>query len=251
MENLPKEDYVPNNAIMFGIKDADHLKHIAGQLKDFVENQKLAVELTKGKKFVQVEGWQFAGALIGVTAKAGNIQNLSKYEDVTWKWKEKKWHPNGTFKGIEEVEHKAPGTYRYQAEAILIDQKTGKEVGSGFGLCTSAETSKHRYEEYAIIGMAQTRAVSRAYRNGLAFLIKAAGYEVTPYEEVEGVQKNEDQSIVKEQEIPDDIRKHINEATDYNALSIWANEQKDYWQNMTFTGLVREKLKTLSSDGQG
>ncbi len=35
--------------------------------------------------------------------------------------------------------------------------------------------------------MAQTRAVSRAYRNIIGFLIKLAGYEATPYEEMDGV----------------------------------------------------------------
>ncbi len=42
-------------------------------------------------------------------------------------------------------------------------------------------------DEYAILSMAQTRAVGKAFRNQLAWLMKAAGFEATPAEEMDFV----------------------------------------------------------------
>ena len=57
-------------------------------------------------------------------------------------------------------------------------------MGAGFAVCSNKESGKKFYQEFAIMSMAQTRAIGKAYRNCLAWIIRAAGYEPTPAEEM-------------------------------------------------------------------
>jgi hypothetical protein len=61
----------------------------------------------------------------------------------------------------------------------------GLVLSRGYAVCSNKEHSKKRFDEYAIASMAQTRAVGKAYRNILAWLMKAAGFEATPAEEMD------------------------------------------------------------------
>ena len=51
--------------------------------------------------------------------------------------------------------------------------------------CSNEEQKKHTFDEYAIESMAQTRAEGKAWRMLLAWMMKAAGFEQTPAEEME------------------------------------------------------------------
>jgi hypothetical protein len=47
------------------------------------------------------------------------------------------------------------------------------------------ERSKEKgFDEYAILSMAQTRAIGKTYRNVIGFVMKTAGYEARPAEEM-------------------------------------------------------------------
>jgi hypothetical protein len=67
----------------------------------------------------------------------------------------------------------------------LFDMRSQHTVGAGFAICSNKESGKKFYQEFAIASMAQTRAIGKAYRNILAWIIRAAGYEPTPAEEME------------------------------------------------------------------
>jgi hypothetical protein len=75
--------------------------------------------------------------------------------------------------------------YAYECECKLISIQTGKEIGYGAAICTNAETKKADFDEYAIASMSQTRAIGKAFRNLLGYVMNAAGYEATPAEEME------------------------------------------------------------------
>ena len=126
--------------------------HMAAVLKKHVVDNKLFNEI-KGKNYVQVEGWQFAGGLIGTMPRIVAVEELS-----TGKWK---------------------------AEAEIVEVKTGKILSRGFAICSKLESKKKDFDEYAILSMAQTRAIGKAYRNILAWVMKLAGYEGTPAEEMQ------------------------------------------------------------------
>jgi hypothetical protein len=71
------------------------------------------------------------------------------------------------------------------AKCEVRNINTGQLVATGVAICSNFEHSKKRFDEYAILSMAQTRAIGKAYRNLLAWLMKAAGFEATPAEEMD------------------------------------------------------------------
>jgi len=128
----------------------------ANILKELVVDNKLYTQI-KGRNYVNVEGWQIAGAFTGI------------------------------FPVVEVVENLSQGTnYKYRAEVSLRDS-TGNKVGYGVAICTNKEPGKSLFDEYAVCSMAQTRAIGKAFRMKIGWLLKVAGYETTPTEEMDTI----------------------------------------------------------------
>jgi hypothetical protein len=136
------------------LESMNEMTTFAKTLKNFIVRQGLFSNI-KGKNYVNVEGWEFAGAMTGIAPMVKSVVR----EDT------------------EQAEIK------YRAEVELINSQ-GIMVGWGMAVCSNKEASKRMFDEYAIASMAQTRAIGKAYRNKMAFLMKMAGYEPTPAEEV-------------------------------------------------------------------
>jgi hypothetical protein len=145
----------------YSLSQPNDVVNMAVQLKKFITEQKL-VSRIQGKDFVNVEGWQFAGAMLGIVPVIEYSKNISTSADE----------------------------FKYEAMVTLINLQTDKTVGRGIAICSNKEATKRTYAEYAISSMAQTRAIGKAYRNVLAFVMRAAGFEPTPAEEMDEV-KNE------------------------------------------------------------
>lgn len=129
------------------------LANFASVLKKFIVERQLYTDI-KGKDYVNVEGWEFAGASIGVYPIVKQVNNLSDEKEI-----------------------------KYSAHVELVQLSTQKVIGAGVAICSNKERSKTTFDEYAIASMAQTRAIGKAYRNAFAWLMKMAGYEATPAEE--------------------------------------------------------------------
>lgn len=128
---------------------------LAKTLTDFIKERDLSNNI-QGKQYVNVEGWQFAGSQLGLFPLLIDLQNLSKEGEV-----------------------------KYQATVELRRISDDKVVGRGIALCSNKEGKKRNFEEYAIASMAQTRAEGKAFRMLLSWLMKAAGFEGTPSEEMD------------------------------------------------------------------
>lgn len=126
-------------------------------LKNHIVKNKLYAEIA-GKNYVMVEGWQFAGGLMGLFPKVAKIEDL--------------------------------GGGKWLAKVEIIDRRDGAVISVGFALCSKAEMKKKTFDEYAILSMAQTRAIGKAYRNLLGWVMKLAGYEGTPAEEIKPVKES-------------------------------------------------------------
>jgi hypothetical protein len=149
-------------AVSYHITSPDETKHLANDLARFIRENKLFHNI-QGKEYVNVEGWQYAGCRLGILPV---VDELSLQRDVN---------------DDNEI--------KYQAKVKLLDLRTNQIVGTGFAICSNKESSKKYYQEFAIASMAQTRAIGKAYRNILAWIIRAAGYEPTPAEEMEYIQQ--------------------------------------------------------------
>jgi hypothetical protein len=139
----------------YDIAKSDETFDLAKDLAKFIKENKLSTQV-QGKEFVNVEGWQYAGSRLGIVPIVEHVINLSNDQEI-----------------------------KYQAKVTLFDLRHQTTVGAGFAICSNKESGKKFYQEFAIASMAQTRAIGKAYRNILAWIIRAAGYEPTPAEEME------------------------------------------------------------------
>jgi hypothetical protein len=138
-----------------------------GLMGDFNRQASFAKEITKvidkcqlyttigTKKYVHVEGWEALGAMTGHTALIKSVFESPEY---------------------------------FEATAELFDGGH-KLVSSGIARAYKEESfkagGKRRWEhDYQVMSMAQTRAIGKAYRNKLAWIIRLAGYEACPSEEM-------------------------------------------------------------------
>jgi hypothetical protein len=127
----------------------------AEALMNVVEQQKM-FQMIKGKKFLQAEAWQLLGTFTGLTAKPVWTKQIESDNDVIFK-----------------------------ARTVILN-KEGREVSAGESLCKRSEKGKTSFEDNQILSTAQTRSVSKAYRNKISFIAKLAGFETSTAEEVEG-----------------------------------------------------------------
>ncbi|QMU29393.1 hypothetical protein [Adhaeribacter radiodurans] len=152
-----KEDKLVKKARIesYDIAKSDETMHLAIDLAKFIKENKLYQNI-QGKEYVNVEGWQYAGSRLGILPVVEHVINVSTDTEL-----------------------------KYQAKVNLLNLRTEQIVGAGFAICSNKEQGKKYYQEFAIASMAQTRAIGKAYRNILAWIIRAAGYEPTPAEEMD------------------------------------------------------------------
>ena len=139
----------------FDLINSDSMLNLSKDLAKLIKDKGLSSNI-QGKQFVNVEGWQFAGASLGLMPIITSTQDLSNETAI-----------------------------KYMATCEVRNITTGQLVATGVALCSNAEKTKRYFDEYAILSMAQTRAIGKAYRNLLAWLMKAAGFEATPAEEMD------------------------------------------------------------------
>ena len=150
------------------LTNLESLKTFSKELKNFIVTQKLYVNI-QGKNYVEVEGWMFAGGSLGLVAVVRTCSKLDRNEDFTFK-----------DKGGNDV------TLKEMAYESWVDIYSGEKiVSSGFAMCSNKEAKKRTFDEYAVASMAQTRAIGKAYRMLLGWLMKQAGYESTTAEEMD------------------------------------------------------------------
>lgn len=123
---------------------------LATELADFIKAKGLSSNI-QGKEFVNVEGWQYAGSRLGIVPIVRDTKDLT-------------------------CEEGGKTVIRFEARVELLDLRSGQIIGAGEAECDNTESGKKFYARYAIKSMAQTRAVGKAYRNCLAWIIRAAGY---------------------------------------------------------------------------
>lgn len=129
------------------------MAEVSGVVKDVIEKQKWFTDI-KGKKHIRIEGWTFIGGLGACSAKTTHVEQI----DGGWK-----------------------------AHAVVVRVDTGIEVGSAEQVCMKTEPFGKGKADQALIGMASTRACSRALSTVFRHVVELAGYSATPAEEMHNV----------------------------------------------------------------
>lgn len=153
VEAEPATDMVPapstNLFAADPVESLEKSKQVATALTDVLRGGGMIANIQR-KEYVNVEGWQTLGSMVGVSGVVTHTEKLD----------------NG---------------FMATAEARTMD---GRVIGRADALCTRDESSWKSRDDYALLGMAQTRAISRALRGPLGFVVKLAGFEATSAEEV-------------------------------------------------------------------
>jgi len=184
------------------ITNPAHVLEFAATLKDFVRKTKLSIEI-QGRQYVLVDGWKFAGLNFGYTAIVDKPKPLHQSGQNLWicfinrtdKKGKTKMVPgfcshNTDMLELYKEKHKVvheivKPLFTYECSAV-IQKPNGNQIhGNGFATCSNLEVAKSSWDEYSVLSMAQTRAISKAYRNLFGYVMSAAGYEPTPAEEME------------------------------------------------------------------
>lgn len=139
----------------FDLAKPEQSLKVAEILQRFVAEKKLTANI-KGKNYPLVEAWCFAGSQLGLYPLLTEVQNFSRDNEI-----------------------------KYSAWVEVRRISDDKVMSRGFAICSNKEASKRTFDEYAILSMAQTRAEGKAFRMLLSWIMKAAGFEATPAEEMD------------------------------------------------------------------
>lgn len=163
-QTLP--DYAILNPEIPMTAKVDVATNVANTLAPLVRSQGLVVtglnRSNKDAEYVTVEGWEVLGTFLGIV-------------------------PVTTI--IKEVKNKQERTVGYVARATLYQNpiiENDEIVGGTVIARAEAQADKSGFQKdlFAIASMAQTRALGKAYRMGLSWIMKMAGFEGTPAEEM-------------------------------------------------------------------
>jgi hypothetical protein len=148
-------DERPQQALtLFGTSDPiavlGQASRVALALATVIKKQGLFTRIGN-KEYVHVEGWTLLGSMLGVFAQ---IEWTRKLEDG------------------------------WEARATATAAASGAVIGAGEAQCLRSESTWARRDDYALRGMAQTRAISRALRGPLGFVVELAGFAATPADEM-------------------------------------------------------------------
>jgi hypothetical protein len=203
----------------------DSMLSLSNELKRFVKDAHLVSNI-KGKDYCNVEAWQMAGASLGLFPIITSVQDLSSETEV-----------------------------KYMATCEVRSYQDNKLVSVGIAICSNKEGSKKFFDEYAILSMAQTRAVGKAFRNQLAWLMKAAGFEATPAEEMDFVHEEKKPSrpvqevvaeILEEEPTREEIMMEIAQCTKVKQLTdVYYGYKQTFDADETLMKVLKMKKENL------
>ena len=142
--------------------------NVANCLKDLVVSQGLVVTGLNPKQpeaeYVTVEGWEVLGTMLGIVPDT---------------------------KIVEEMKNDKGRTVGFKARATLYQNPViddGKIVGGTVLSTAEAYCTRDDFQKkfFSMASMAQTRALGKAYRMALSWIVKMAGFEATYAEDMQG-----------------------------------------------------------------
>lgn len=142
-----------NDNQLMKLESLSDVQTFSKEVKKFIHENKLWANV-QGRPYVLVDGWLVMGGMLGITPVVVGLEDISTEKEV-----------------------------KYRA---MVELRRGELVmSSGVAICSNKEAGKANFAEFAIASMAQTRAIGKAYRIYLGWIMKMAGFESTPLEEMQ------------------------------------------------------------------
>ena len=145
--------------------------NVATSLSKVIESQGLAVEIGKGNMYVTAEGWETLGTMLGCTPYVEEVVEMPC-----------------------EKKHQ----FMYKATVSIKQGETVLSRASAM-----AERNNMQKDRPSVYSMAQTRALGKAYRMAFSWIVKMAGYEPTPAEEMPRFKDNGPKGIKRQPKVVD------------------------------------------------
>jgi hypothetical protein len=199
------------------LNDPGQIMEFGKILNKYIVDNKLSITMEERdgtkKQYPLCGAWKFAGSNFGLTAIPKSL--VAKHKEGQYitilfaklKFKGRRKSDNSeyeyekevpVFTGFVDHEHVIEGVrkrhtitreitrpyYAYECSVDVERIADGKVMNVGKSVCSNLEASKSGFDEYAVMGQAQTRTISRALKNLLDFVLNAAGMEGTPGEEI-------------------------------------------------------------------
>jgi hypothetical protein len=146
--------YEPTPATLFQTSNPDlaleRMAHLAELLMNVVRERKL-VQKIGGNEYLRAPAWSVLAGLTGLSPATARVE---KIEDG------------------------------WLARVEVLRIADGVVISAAEQVCTRKEARWARAEDHALLGMAQTRAASRALRGPLMQVVELAGFKPTPVEEM-------------------------------------------------------------------
>ena len=165
-QNSQLADYeILNPELPMRVK-VDVATDVANCLSDLIKSQGLVKKGLNKKdpeaEYVLVEGWEVLGTMLGIVPITEIVEPIC--------------NDKGKVRG-------------YKARAYLYRNpimENGKIIGGTLIATTEASATVEGFQKdtASMMSMAQTRALGKAYRMALSWIMKMAGYEGTPAEEM-------------------------------------------------------------------
>ena len=166
--NKPLPDYAILNPEIPMSAKVDVATNVANTLAPLVRSQELVVKGLNKKnpeaEYVTVEGWEVLGTFLGIVPVTTIIAEIKSKQGIV-------------------VGYRARATL-YQNPIIENDEIVGGTVIARAE--AEADKSGWQKEKFSMASMAQTRALGKAYRMGLSWIMKMAGFEPTFAEDMLG-----------------------------------------------------------------
>lgn len=235
-------------------------------LQKFITKSNLSTTI-QGTKYCNVDGWKFAGLNFGLVPIVSDpVEKHLPGQTITILYHEiEKRYQNGRKRVVEPffsssnmeladkfrekysdkiVKEITTDYYNYRCGCVVENTISGIRVGSGFGLCTNLELAKSSFDEYAVHSMSQTRAIGRAFKNVIGFIMKASGYAETPLEEMDGTAKQ----VVIDEGTMIDIESALDGVTNMDELTrLWNDLSAQVQASSKVINLFKKKKIQLNT----
>lgn len=213
---LQDHDQTDARLALFGTTEAvgvlERATAIADALAPVIEKKKLFSNI-QGRNHVRVEGWQTLGAMLGVFAVVTETKAIT--------------------------DDKGSSGWEARCEVRIMN---GTVIGAADAQCSRSERTWSGRDDYAIRSMAQTRAISKALKGPLGFIVELAGYSATPAEEIP-FQEQQGPPPIDRKWLDDAILKYGEEPILKAARALWPN--REIWAVGNLADLPEQFRPTL------
>jgi hypothetical protein len=160
---------------------------LARVLVDVVRDRKLFVKIS-GREHLTAEAWTTLGAMLGIVPV------------VEW---------------TRALEDGAGWEAR-----VVVKTMDGRVVGAAESMCSRAESTWARRDDFALRSMAQTRAISRALRAPLGQIVALAGYAPAGAEETTAEPEPDRPTLLQKQK----LHSHLSKLKELAPQVDWAEQ---------------------------